>query len=406
MYKALRWVFSFEIPEISAKWRYLMHAYALIVSLFFVSIANTLSLHFYNVLTLTGDSGVPTFKYVIELLERLDENIVMKYGLIAWILFFTIYRAYIAFKGYWQYERNLGKPLDLREMLTIALMNIINSLATPTLIFLGFWIASLNGIDGFNLLVSLVALADGWVRAVPTLVSLPGWAAMICSWFLITFMHYWLHRLAHTRRALWLLLHRPHHISEHLTMVTIAPVISSFPVWILLVIPYTFLFGAAVKLFYPEPLYAEYIVWNLFWMVIQTYSHSAALYEEGVKKPWLVFMSNVNVDGLYHVLHHSSALDAERKANNNTVNIGPGVFACWDRLFGTYQPLLPKVPSMGLTGQPPLVMNPVRLVCAGAMQLVYELYSNRKPLMWWKIMTGPSSWEPPVSKDFALHERL
>ena len=40
----------------------------------------------------------------------------------------------------------------------------------------------------------------------------------------------------------------------------------------------------------------------------------------------------------------------------DTVNIGPGVFACWDRLFGTYQPLLPKVPSMGLTGQPPLVM--------------------------------------------------
>lgn len=402
MKSIIQTLFNKEIGVINEKYRKYFTIYALLVSTF-LTIGTLYSLHFYNGVTIYYDSGSQTLIHIQQMLEHIDSTPVLYYGVIAWLAFFVWYRGYIAYKSYSTYEQYTGKKIDLTEMATIAGVNVINMLSTPLVVIITLFIASSLGVKDFNVFLSLIALAESWIEYIPTLFPLSSGLAFLATWLLITFMHYWLHRLAHTRRFLWLLLHRPHHLTSNLSNVTVAPVVFSFPFWILMLLPYTFLFGAAGKLFAPEPLYLEFVVFQMFWMLIQTWAHNAAMYEVGIKKPWLVFMSNFSCDGVYHVLHHSRATETQRLVNNNNVNFGTGsLFACWDRLFGTYQPLVDKLPPMGLSGEGKLKMNPLLLACAGVFQLAYELYHNKNYKTRWKILTGKSTYSPPITKDFAV----
>lgn len=402
MKRAIHILFNTEIGSIDEKYRKYFSIYALLVSTF-ITVGTLYSLHFYNGVTIYFDSGSQTLVHIQQLLDRIHTTPILYYGVIIWLAFFVWYRGYIAYKSYSTYEQYTGEKINLTEIATIASMNMINGLSTPLVILSIFIITSMFGVDGFNAFTAMITHAERWIDKVPTLFPLPNWLAFIATWLLITFMHYWLHRLAHTHRLLWLLLHRPHHLTTNLSNVSITPVVFSFPFWILMLLPYTFIFGAAGKLFAPEPLYLEFVLFQMFWMLIQTWAHNAAMYEVGIQKTWLVVMSNFSCDGVYHVLHHSRATDTQRLVNNNNVNFGTGsIFACWDRLFGTYQPLVDKLPPMGLGGNPKIIMNPLRLACAGAFQLAYELYHNRSPIIWWKILTGKATYTPPISKDFAL----
>ena len=173
-----------------------------------------------------------------------------------------------------------------------------------------------------------------------------------------------------------------------------------------LAFPYLLLVGVLGKLFAPEPPYYQIILIHLVTYVGEIFGHSPALYEEGIRKRWVRAISLLYGQGVYHVLHHSSAVDCELKTSNNTVNIGPGPFFCWDRLFGTYKPLTDKLPPLGLHGNPELVHNPLRLLCAGFMQIAWELWHNRGVVTRLKIIFGPASWTPPLSRDFAVREPL
>jgi sterol desaturase/sphingolipid hydroxylase (fatty acid hydroxylase superfamily) len=317
----------------------------------------------------------------------------------------TAFRAWIIWRGFSDYRTAEGEPFPLREIVVFGLTNLLNLLFAPlALLALGgvFLLAGFSFQDGNGLLSALVRIGNEAVARVPTVIELPRWLAFVCTFMTGTFVHYWLHRWSHTRRLLWLLLHRPHHMPSHLCYATTLPVFMSFPAFLLLVVPYVVVFGTLGKLFYPEPLYAEMIVFQGVVYIGEIFGHSPAVYDVAVKYRLARIISAIHGQGLYHVMHHSAQPDTARKAANNTVNIGNGPFSCWDRLFGTFQPLTPSVPPMGLHGNPALAMNPLQLFLAGVLQIGHELLGNRSWRLWWKILTGPADYVPPVSRDYAL----
>lgn len=100
--------------------------------------------------------------------------------------------------------------------------------------------------------------------------------------------------------------------------------------------------------------------------------------------------------GSYHYVHHSA------RPEHATINLGNWFFMFWDRVFGTYVAPPEQRPPTGLTGQPALHWNPLRLALAGLLQLAYELRHNRGLAVRWRILTGESGYAPPISRDYAL----
>jgi hypothetical protein len=49
-------------------------------------------------------------------------------------------------------------------------------------------------------------------------------------------------------------------------------------------------------------------------------------------------------------------------------------------------------------------MNPFRLAFSGIAQLIYELYMNKGAGTRFRILFGPSEYEPPISRDYAVRD--
>lgn len=403
-------LFTAEIPGINERWRPLANLYVAGFAVFY-ALTFLATLHFLFLGPGLGDEFTlrhlaSLFHATIDWSERTG-NAGWLWSCVALVVFHTVFRAVIHWRSWSEYRTGLGHDLPLRDFVTLHLANILNALFPLTVLAMLAGIAALSGYPpaaGFGTLMELAQRANDLAMQVPTLVVLPNWLALIATIMAATFVHYWMHRWSHTRRFLWLVMHRPHHMPQHLAYATTLPVVMAFPLFLLLVVPYVFTFAALGKLFAAEPLYKEMILFQLVILVGEIYGHSPALYERAIRNPLVRWIGFSYTQGVYHVLHHSAAADSARKTSNNTVNIGPGFFCCWDRLFGTYMPLPEKVPPMGLHGQPALYMNPLRLLAAGIMQLGYELWHNRTPGTWWRIITGPSTYTPPVSRDFALKD--
>jgi sterol desaturase/sphingolipid hydroxylase (fatty acid hydroxylase superfamily) len=405
-------LFTAEIPDISERWRPLANLY---VAGFAVVYAVTFlaSLHFVFLGPGLGDEF--TLRHLEALFRGLVDwaqatgNTFWLWSCAALVLFHTAFRAVLHWRSWSEYRAGLGEDLPLRDFLTLHLVNVLNALFPLLALATLAGAAALLGYPpsaGSGALMELAQWANALAMQVPTLVTLPNWLALLPTLMAVTLVHYGMHRWSHTRRLLWLLLHRPHHMSQYLAYATTLPVVMAFPLFLLMVVPYVFVFGALGKLFAAEPLYKEMILFQLVVYVGEIYGHSPALYERAIRNPLVRWISYFYTQGVYHVLHHSAAADSARKSNNNTVNIGPGLFCCWDRLFGTYMPLPEKVPPMGLHGQPALHMNPLRLLFAGAAQLAWELWHNRSLRDWWMILAGPSTYTPPHSRDFLLREAV
>ena len=104
--------------------------------------------------------------------------------------------------------------------------------------------------------------------------------------------------------------------------------------------------------------------------------------------------------GVHHYVHHSSlASDGEF---TNITNVGGGFFYIWDRVFRTYRPADHNRPPIGLTGDPALHENPIRLALSGMAQLAYELRHNRSARERALILLGHVSYAPPQTVDFAI----
>lgn len=403
-----RWLQQ-EIPPISEQWRPLatlyMAGFAIVYAVSFLA-----SLHFVFLGPGLGDDF--TFQHLLDLLQQSlalssgTGTLVWFVGFVALVTLNVTVRAVVVFRGYHEYRTEQGSPLPIRDLITYTLLNVLNLLFVPVLLVVSAGVAMMFGWSpeaGWGLLSTLVNTANAWVERIPTLFQLPSWLAFFVTLMVWSFLHYWLHRFSHTRRALWLLLHRPHHMTEHLCYGTVMPVFMSFPLGLLLVVPYVFLFGATAKLFSATPLFAEMILFQLIVLLGEIYGHSPALYERAIRSPWIRGLSFFYCQGVYHILHHSAVNETQRVTSNNTVNIGAGLFCCWDKLFGTFTPLTEKVPPLGLHGRPRLQMNPLRLLCSGGLQLIYELYHNRGVVQWWTILTGPTTYTPAVSRDYSVH---
>lgn len=327
------------------------------------------------------------------------------------LLFFTLsFRAWVMLRSYFGYERAFGYKFPMHIIVCMILVNAIGALSIPVVLaLLGAALAVFGGNfdNGWMLLQHIVATTHGWVMAhVPTVVELNPWLATLLVFQIAGFMHYWLHRLGHQSRALWMLFHRHHHMSPNLSQFSTSAVFFAFPLFIVFVAPYVFIFATITKLFSAEPLYREVFVMNTIFMFAEVIGHSDVFYEWSVKKRWLSWPGFVFGGGVYHYLHHSAepgdAVSDEKNYKVNMVNMGGGLFFIWDKLFGTYTPLRDKKPIVGLTGQPTLYFNPLRLAIGGLLQLLYELIHNKNWKTRLKIILGNSYYTPPVTRCYIL----
>lgn len=256
--------------------------------------------------------------------------------------------------------------------------------------------------SGFDFLKSLVISVDQWINShVPTLIDLPGLPAFAAMVLLTSFFHYWTHRLAHSFRALWLLLHRPHHWQEVLNESLTTGVIVAFPVGFLVMLPVTFFFASISKLFSATPLYMETIVLSACMSLAAVSAHHTALYHLGIRHKWLGQFMMFFGGGPHHYTHHSST-PVHSRYNTNFVNLASFPAYLWDRVFGTYAEPPAQRPPIGLYGQPRIHLNPLRLLLAGILQIGYEWKHNKDLKTRMKILFGSSDYQPPITKDYAI----
>lgn len=318
-------------------------------------------------------------------------------------------RALAGLRAYWLYRDASGGRYPQDEFWTYMGLNFLGLLGTVATGWVVWAVARWQGTDLGSAMLALVAMGE-WAHqkvqtTVPTLIELPGWLAILPIFLLAGLLHYLTHAVSHLLRAPWLLFHRIHHMPEVLSAHTTTPVFFAIPLLILVVVPYNFLFAAATKLFASHPLYLETLILSSVAQIIDPWAHATALYQEARRNKFLRWMGLAFMTGAYHAMHHSADPKvAGRSGANNLVNIG-GLgcsFGIWDRIFGTFIEPSEETPLPGLTHRPRLAMNPLRLAFAGMAQMLYELKVNKnwKTRLW--IIFGPASWNPPLSKDFAL----
>ncbi len=332
------------------------------------------------------------------------------WGIGVLLLATLLFRAWIMLGSYFHYEKTFGYKFPLHIIVVMILTNAVGALSIPVVLALIGALLKLSGGDfdnGWLLIPHVATAANNWVMVhIPTLVELNPWVAAILVFHFAGFVHYWLHRLGHSSRALWMLFHRQHHLSPNLSQFSTTAVFFAFPLFIVFVVPYVFIFAAITKLFAAEPLYREVFVINTIFMSSEIIGHSDVFYEWAVKKRWLSWPGFAFGGGVYHYLHHSAersdAVTHHQNYKVNMVNMGGGLFFMWDILFGTYTPLREKKPIVGLTGQPPLYYNPLRLGIGGLAQLIYELRHNKDWKTRLKIIFGDSYYTPPVTCSYIL----
>jgi len=413
MLKKILW--EGEILNIAEKYRWLMAAFVVI---FIASFSFQFTLLWHHMAYLGPGLGEQPSDYAINTLifdQLSGPNAIYAWGFGLFVLAVLVFRACIMLWSYFGYQRTFGEKFPMHIILLFILINTVGALSIPVVLFLlGLILMSLgmDFSDGWLFIENAVLATHEWVMThIPTLIEMPSPLAIVTVFMAAGFVHYWLHRLGHESRALWLLFHRHHHMSPNLCQLSTAAVFFAFPLFIFFVVPYTFLFAAISKLFYPEPLYLEMFILNSLILIPEIFGHSDVFYEKVNRNRWVKWSSYILGNGIYHYLHHSAEeMDAKipfghnkgKDRKVNMINMGGGFFFIWDRLFGTFVPLRDKKPRVGLIGSPTLHMNPVRLALSGFAQILYELRMNKGLKTKLMIVFGPSEFTPPISRDFAI----
>jgi len=385
-------------------WNYLVGGIALIAAVTVpVFLTGTLHLLDYLGPSLGDDTGFHVIHGVIHGVQAKGSGWVWLLAAIAAVMTFRGCCIYRAWRDYPKADEH-GAPFPATVFLTFIGFNALLLSGMVLLAAIAGGVAYSMGLgfeDGYRLFHTVVHAAHALADRVPTVLALPAIPAIVVIYALTGFFHYWLHRLAHEFRVPWLLFHRPHHMPTAMIEPVVTGVIVAFPLGFLVMFPYVLFFGLCTKLVSAEPLFLQVIVINLLTNLANTSAHSTALYDLGIRHKWLGFIGHMFGSAHYHYLHHASH-PVYAHHNSNLTNIGGGWFFMWDRLFGTYIEPPRERPPVGLTGQPPLYMNPLRLLLAGLAQLVYEWKHNRSWAVRWKILAGYSDYTPPVSCDFAI----
>jgi len=399
-------LFKAEIPDFGERYRRLANALV-------IAFALTYSIGFLQLLHLgaylgPGLGDVVSFQPLLDSLHQLHHaQPMLWYSALSLLAFTTLFRLVVILAGYFLFQREQGKPYPIQWLAVFLLTNVLATAAIPLILFgLGI-LGSLAGLDfslGWHWISLNVSFAHQLVmQNIPTLFDTQAPLAVVIIAVLSGFFHYWFHRLGHSYRLLWLLFHRPHHMTPALIQPTTLAVFSALPLFVFLVLPYNLVLGACTKLFSTEPLYTEVIIYNCLILIPEIFGHQTALYRWASRSRIIRVASFISGGGVYHYMHHSSEPEhCGRSGAVNLVNIGGGPLFIWDIMFGTYCPLSATTPRVGLSGQPTLHMNPLRLTLAGVMQVGNELLANPSWAVKWRVLSGSSAYRPRISHDFAI----
>ncbi|TDM06732.1 MAG: hypothetical protein C4K60_19770 [Ideonella sp. MAG2] len=238
----------------------------------------------------------------------------------------------------------------------------------------------------------LIDLYNRSFESIPTLIHLPFPVAFLVTIILADLPIYVFHYSIHWSRLLWFTVHRSHHSPEYLHPFGAGPV---FAFAFIFLLPSFFFKLAISKLVYIEPILDGLIMLHIVIFVVEKFSHSNPLYHVAFKNKLLYNFFKMFGSGPFHLVHHSAR---EGEEMVNLANLG---FNFWDRVFGTYKEPPSEIPPVGLTNQPKIIMNPLRLYLGGFATIAYELKHN-SPRHWFKILFGSVYYTPPVTKEFLI----
>jgi sterol desaturase/sphingolipid hydroxylase (fatty acid hydroxylase superfamily) len=249
--------------------------------------------------------------------------------------------------------------------------------------------------DGNIISYSVKGLEQFIHAQVPMLFNIQSyWLALVLTIFLKGLPGYFGHWLSHKTRFFWLVTHRSHHAMEYLYPTATAP---AFNFEYLLQLPSAFVGMIVSQLIYTQPLVMEMILWSTVAYSFEVFNHSIAHYKFCYKNPLVRNASRLFGDlGVYHLIHHSAY------PQDHTINLGGTPFNFWDRVFGTYRKPYSETPPVGLTNQPPISHNPMRITFSGIAQLIYEWKMNKDFITRLKIIFGDIWYKPPLTKDFLV----
>ena len=312
-----------------------------------------------------------------------------------------LYRLVLALYDFFSYNNRPDNKISANYLYWIISSNILSHI-----VFVGFafalayiiqlftgWTAN----DVFGLITNQTAEAKRIYHFVPNLIQLPGALAAIVILLVWSFLLYANHYLSHVSRLMWLLSHRPHHVTTALTNGTGFLADMQFIIGWGVVIMETLIVVVVSKLITTdqETVMVLFFGYAVFYQIIEVTNHAATLYQPLKNNKLLNFISKLFVSGPYHVLHHSS------REEHAMANLG-GNIGLWDFVFGTYCDLTEEEPDFGLTNQPALALSATAIVFGGLQQLLYELQHNKDFLTRLKIIFGGIYYKPPVTKNFLI----
>lgn len=350
------------------------------------------------------DTGQSAFNWALQTLSpMLEQRQFLFIGTVSVLcLAAMLINSLVTYRGFTRYRDHQGRPFPLHVMQTFLLLNgVMVGMMVLMLALCGIaaWLLGYSFADGMAVIRWMTQLSHSVVAQVPTLIHLPYPLPLFAAMLAVDFFLYWFHRLGHTRRSMWLLWHRPHHMTPVLIHPTTQPVFAAFPLFLLFSVPFQLMVGVLAKIFGPETMIMEAILLRAFLQCFAPYAHNSAYYHWFAKSRFRMLIGKTFGLGNYHYMHHSAL------PGHEAINLGGNLYYFWDRLFGTYVEPSKEKPPVGLTGQPELHMNPLRLALSGLAQLLYEWRHNPDWKTRAKILLGSSGWTPPVTKDYAIKTR-
>ena len=216
-----------EIPDISERWRIVeriaLIGFACIFPLTFILLLPGAWLGF----GLGDEFTVEQVQAMVSLWY--GEYPVLANILLGVLVIHLLFRTWILALGHWRVS-HAGSELPLKTLVLFTTANTLNIIFVVVTMALIGAIGVTQGYtfqQGFELVQNLVTWSNQQIEQVPTLVQLPLLVAFILVYQLQGFFHYWIHRLCHHNRVLWLVLHRFHHMPPILVGMTTTVVIAS-----------------------------------------------------------------------------------------------------------------------------------------------------------------------------------
>ena len=167
------------------------------------------------------------------------------------------------------------------------------------------------------LLIELLSLIDKLNIGLLQQFSLPLWANIFITVFVMDFLMYWWHRFNHTKFFFWQF-HKFHHKEEKMNSVTALRFHGIELIFSVI--------GKAVFYLILGFFFIPILVYEALFFIVVVIHHSNIRVSKNFDMAYRQIFSSPKM----HRIHHSN-IQQETDSNYGSV------FSCWDRLFGTYK---------------------------------------------------------------------